>query len=212
MSGIIRHMSIALLWAAAIGSIATAVFTGLLWFVAKAALEGTKQQLTLLVKQAERDGRPYIAADVVPGLHGPGAWDLVVTNNGKSAARNVRYSFDDWDAKGDDDRITDRLKRYLRMPHLMVPGARHRVMWRTVHIRNSETIAAGMDASAGITITYDDDRGKSFSDHYDFDVEALSAASPAPAEGSAKIGTGRELANIDLAIRNLSMHLGELRR
>lgn len=205
-------MDNAMLWVSAIGTVVTSIFTALLWLVAWKTLGGAHEQLRLLRTQVEREARPYIAADVVPGFHGPGHWDLVVRNYGRTAARNVRFAFDEWEPKDGDDYITDSLKSYLHACHTLVPGARHRVMWR--HDANSSTqrTGAGADGLTWLDVSYDDDNGKQYTDRLAVDVELLGAATPAPTEGPTRQGSGSELADINHAVRTLSMHIAELRR
>jgi hypothetical protein len=84
-----------LLWTTALGSLVTALFTAFLWLVAWETLGGAKDQLRLLRQQAEREGRPYVTLDVLPGLHGAWTWDLVVTNTGRTAAKGVTFTFEE---------------------------------------------------------------------------------------------------------------------
>ena len=201
-----------LLWITAIGSVATALFTALLWLVAWRTLSGARTQLSLLRAQAEREGRPYVTADVVPGLHGPGSWDLVVTNSGKTAARDVSFDFDPWKPKDSDDHIIPSLVAYLQASHMLAPGARHRLMWRMNPEHDAGRTEAGADPKGRLTVKYSSDQGETYTDTFAFDVDLLGAASPAPTEGPKAIGTDKELARIDQAIRTLSVHVGELRR
>lgn len=200
------------IWLTAIGSIATAAFTGLLWWAALRTLGGAKDQLKLLREQSELEGRPYVTLDVVPGFHGPGNWDLVLANNGRTAANNLRFEFDKWAPKGHEDHITGPLQDYLSTTHTLAPGSRRRLLWRSEEVSQSSQEAAGADKSQELAVTYQDARGKTYTDTFAFDVEVLGPVSPAPTEGPSKLGSGKELADINLAIRALSHHVGELRR
>lgn len=201
-----------LLWATAIGSVATALFTAFLWLVAWRTLSGARKQLSLLRAQAEREGRPYVTADVVPGLHGAGNWDLIVANTGRTAARDITFDFDDWAPKDSEDHITSSLLAYLRASHVLVPNARHRLHWRMNPDPQFGTTEAGADPSSRLTIKYADDQGQKYTDAFSFDVDLLGAASPVPTEGPKAIGKDKDLARINQAIRTLSVHVGELRR
>ena len=65
-----------------------------------------------------------------------------------------------------------------------------------------------------VAVAYEDYSGKAYTDSFTFDTDLLAAVSPAPIEGPRTGGAegGRELMNIDRAIRNLAGHVGELRR
>ncbi|MBH0110985.1 hypothetical protein I6E81_12480 [Salinibacterium sp. NG22] len=201
----------------AIGTLATAAFTALLWWVAKRALGGTNTQLQLLREQAERDGRPYVTADVVPGMHGGGSWDLVISNSGRSIALDTKFAFDVWPRGGKDDHVSEDLIRFLKEPQTLVPGARKRVVWRS-QIKRSGTPAFSVGAPEGHTLvlTYSDELGKQYRTEFSFNSSTIGAAAPMPQEGSrttAGLGDQRAiLTDIDYALRTLNIHVGELRR
>lgn len=203
-----------LLWLAAIGSVATALFTAFLWLVAWRTLGGARDQLTLLREQAERDGRPYVMAEVVPGLHGAGSWDLVVTNSGRSMAIELQFLFDEWERRGESDYITDHLVKYLRQSEMLVPGARKRVMWRRE--LDGHISEAGAPETMKLTIRYRDEPGNQYQTEFIFALKSLGAAAPAPDEGRTRNGSNddvsKNLADISHALRALNGHVGELRR
>lgn len=201
-----------LLWLTAIGSVATALFTAFLWLVAWRTLFGARDQLGLLSKQAAREGRPFVSAEVVPGLHGGGFWDLVVKNYGRTAARNVRFEFESWEPVDPDDHITERLIAYLDAAHMLVPGAHHRVMWRMNEEPHAKRPAAGADARSSLGVEYNDDQGERFTDTFEFNLDVLGPVFPTPTSGPEVPGAGKDLANIERALRTLNVHVGELRR
>lgn len=170
-------------------------------------------QVYLLRQQMADSTRPYVVADVVPGLHGAGSWDLTLHSTGRSAARRVRISTEPsaWGPRDYSDRITEPLLEYLKRERDLPPGARQRVMWS--YAREDDEHAGG-PAVATVTVTYRDDVGKTYEESFTFDTDALAKVSPVPSEGPRKSGAeaGKELMNIDRSIRNLSQHLGELRR
>lgn len=202
-------METTLLWITATGSVLTAVFTCALWLVGWRTLGGAREQLKLLREQAERDGRPYLAIDVVPGLHGAGFWDLVIENTGRSVARAVKLEVPRWDAADPDDHITEPLRRFLAATHTIGPGARRRVMWR---MSRDDIGVAGAPAVTTLAVAYQDETGGDLGESVTFDLETLAPLAPSPTEGARKGAGGRDLANIDFALRALSSHIAELRR
>ncbi|GAA3613388.1 hypothetical protein GCM10022199_16700 [Marihabitans asiaticum] len=171
-------------------------------------------QVYLLRRQMRDDARPYVVADIVPSLHGPGAWDLTLHSTGRSAARRVRITTDpkSWTARDPDDHISEPLLAYLAREHEFPPGTRHRVMWQYAHKGTGQL--SGAPSVVTVTVAYQDDRGKPFNESFAFDVGILGKVSPAAWGGPRKGASedGNELNNIDRAIRTLSQHVGELRR
>lgn len=171
-------------------------------------------QIVLLRRQMKEDARPYIVVDVVPGLHGAGSWDFVLQSTGRSTAHCVTVTTDP--ALGSEelhseDHITDPLVKYLGQARSLPPGARHRVMWRYEHEGEE---SAGAPAKISVRTTYRDDHRKRYTGTFEFDIDALAKVAPVPNDGPRKSGSenGKELQNIDRAIRNLARHVGELRR
>lgn len=172
-------------------------------------------QVHLLRKQMKEDARPYVVADVVPGFHGGGSWDLTLHSTGRSTARKVRITTepepDTWNSTDPDDHITKPLVAYLAAERVLPPGARHRVMWRRAEEGRPWS---GAPSVSTVTVAYEDDSGKPYSESFAFDTDLLAEVSPIPSPGARKGESeeGRELMNIDRAIRNLAQHVGELRR
>ncbi len=114
-------MTDALAWTAAIGSILTALATSGLVAVAWFALGGTRDQVKLIQEDSRRRTRPYVYLQIEPGLHGPGHWDLVVKNTGRTSASDVVINVGVLTSEGDDDYITDGLVAYLAEAKIPAP-------------------------------------------------------------------------------------------
>ena len=201
-----------LLWLTAIGSVVTALATCGLVYVGWKTLGGAKEQLVMLRKQAEREGRPYITLQVVPGLHGDGSWDLVVENVGKTMARGVTLDLGDIQPLDDKDYIVGPLKTFAAHPRDIAPSERLRIMWRYSH--EDHNIEAGVSNTVTGCVTYSDDLEQHFTETREFTTQ-LSEAIPVPTTGPTSTGPdepAKTLKNINHAIRALSGHLGELRR
>lgn len=171
-------------------------------------------QIRLLRKQMEQDARPYLVADLVPGLHGTGSWDLVLHSTGRSTAHRVRVITDPalgTKKRDPGDYITDSLVKYLGQARSLPPGARRRVMWRS---ESGGEKPSGAPAEITVKVAYEDENHKVYTEEFDFDTGPIARAAPVPSEGPRKSGSekGQELHNIDRAIRSLAKHVGELRR
>ena len=174
-------------------------------------------QLRMIRKDSRERTRPYVQLDVVPGLHGPGSWDLIVENRGASAALGVVIDAGEFTPLDVEDHIAPIIGKYLLTPKTLVPGARRRVMWGFQ--------LAGRDARAGVleprkaTVTYLDERKASrkwpkprpYRETFVLGDTHGAAVFPAPTEGS-KPNSRDMLAHIDRALRAMNSHIGELRR
>ena len=211
----------------ALGTFLLAFFAYRAWSVASATLEAARlsavagreaadqSRLTVLQMRADSDAmredsarrsRPYVCAEAVPGLWGVGHWDLVIQNQGKSVARDVRLIIDQ-DIPVDD--IGRELQSAVGRAYTLTPSARHRFAWRTVLEGNE----AGMPGEVALRVEYLDDQGRPFRD--DFQVDTTNGnAYPAPQVGEVVLGNEPEnvLKNIRFAIEALNTHVGELRR
>lgn len=186
----------------AFAMVAGALFTGGLLLVAWRQLGGLRRQI-------ESDARPYVVAQVVPGLGGVGTLDLVLQNFGKSIAHDVTLNIGSHKKLGDKDFITEALMTFASTPRVLVPGARIRVFWARLPDGGKEP--AGIQEPQPVTISYRDDKRHSFAETYTLGEIGVHV-SPAPATGSSRQGKDGDLKNIENAIRALSIHLGELRR
>ena len=164
--------------------------------------------------------RPYVFVQRVPGLHGPGTWDLKVSNLGASIATGILLKIaPEWEAADEGDTHTQALKEALRIPMSLPPNSHVRLLWRIDRKGDHGRVErAGAPSNAHVTATYygNVDR-KSRREGYSetFQVRTDQAiAMPAPTEGSKVNGKedGNELKNIYRALRTLNSHVGELRR
>lgn len=92
---------------------------------AAAALAANEQARFDSIEQT----RPYVYADVVPGLAGLHTWDLGVANVGKSAARELTLDYDSWPAPMDDV-ATAVHEWFHHTPRTLPPGCSIRALWR----------------------------------------------------------------------------------
>lgn len=113
-------------------------------------------QLRLIRKDSRERTRPYVQLDVVPGLQGPGSWDLVIENRGASTALNVVVDGGEYTPQVENDHIVPDLGKYLLAPKTLVPGARRRVMWG--YSTNDPHIRAGVLDPRDVMVTYLDER------------------------------------------------------
>ncbi|MGG5258639.1 hypothetical protein [Phycicoccus avicenniae] len=172
------------------------------------------RQLVLIRRDSHDRTRPYVQLDVVPGLQGPGSWDLVIENRGASTALQVVVDPGVIHPLDRDDHISPVVGDYLETPKSLVPGARRRVMWGY----DSGGVKAGVLEPRHVTVTYVDERlaarrwrTKPYRETLLVGEALGPAAFPAPFEGP-KPTSQDMLAHIDRAIRTLNTHVGELRR
>lgn len=123
-------------------SVATGIFSAIValialfaWRTARATLHATRDAAVAAREsneQAKIDSieqtRPYVYAEVVPGLHGVGMWDLRIANVGKSAARDLTLGYDEWPEVPDD--VGRALRTFFETPRTLPPGCSIRAIWR----------------------------------------------------------------------------------
>lgn len=180
------------------------------------------KSLTQLVDDSKQRTRPYVSAQLQPGLWGPGSSDLRVSNDGESMAYDVVIDFDipdqnDWP---EDEWILPRLEKHL-VGHsfYLPPHTAQRFMWRSKERPDERgEVVYGMPSPVTVTVMYND------LEHHDPDhqdvkdwrfkekyrlTNDLHAAVPVPQEGSENLD---KLRSIDGVLRAIAVHIGELRR
>jgi hypothetical protein len=211
-------------WAAAGAWVTTLLTVGLLigavlaWRTAKDTLGQTK----VAHKQMEADSieqtRPYVYAHLVPGLAGIGTWDLLITNTGKSPARNLTIECDALPES--DDILTGPLRTLFSTPRSLPPGANVRTYWK-VGLRNPDSRWAdgtrtpmGIVNQAKLSLRYtsDDPSKPSYQDEYILD-DATIGQTPAPWTGpDMKQGLSPEAQDLHKVLAAIAANIGELRR
>lgn len=174
-------------------------------------------QLRMIGKDSRDRTRPYVQLDVVPGIQGPGSWDLIIENRGASAALQVVIDGGEFEPQDEKDHITPELGKYLLRPQTLVPTARRRVMW--AYSNNELKIQAGVLEPRDVKVSYLDERkAKSrlgrrspYTDTFTLDGALGGAVFPSPSEGPVP-NSKDMLKHIDSALRTLNVHVGELRR
>ncbi len=162
-------------------TLATAVFTAALaamaffaWRTAKATLDASRrasEAAEAANEQARRDSieqtRPYVYVEVIPGLWGVGAYDVRISNSGRSTARQVTLEFDSWPEAPDD--IAQEVQRLFATPRTLPPGTTLRAIWRIEGHLADGTREAGMGTDGQIAVSYtsDDPSQPSYSDVFD---------------------------------------------
>lgn len=83
-------------------------------------------------EQARRDSieqtRPYVDGEVLPSLVGPRLYDLRISNVGSSAARDLRFEFDNWPDPIDE--VAEKIKVLFDTPRTLPSNASIRAFWR----------------------------------------------------------------------------------
>lgn len=211
-------------WLSAYATLATAIISlGLLvgallaWRVARATLDQSKRTHEQMEKDSIEQTRPYVYAHLVPGLAGMTTWDLVITNTGKSTARNLTIMCDTW--PDIDDELSKSLRKMFETPQSLPPGVSLRTMWKLSldegqRWSDGTDDPAGIAAGAGLHLSYtsDDPSKPSYTDHYRLD-DSVIGMTPVPSTGPRVNATftpaETQLHNI---LREAAIHIGELRR
>lgn len=211
-------------WWAAAGSIFTALLTlGLLvgayaaWRTAKESLDQAREaQLQIKLDSIEQT-RPYVFAQIVPGLGGPSAWDLLIRNSGRSAATGLTISTDDWPET--DDLIVKQLRKMFATNQTIPPGVSLRSFWRIDPAPGSTRADGGpevdgMPKTATLTMRYtsQDPAHPHYEDTYVISTETI-GLTPAASTGphpSTKLTPAE--ASLHKMLGRIVQSISELRR
>lgn len=178
-------------WSAFVTAIITfGLFVGALlaWQVAADTLDHAKRAQDQLRRDSIEQTRPYVYAQLVPGIAGLATWDLIITNTGKSIARNLTIECDAWPEK--DDVVTGPLRKLFSSPQSLPPGTNIRTFWQLGipaghKDENGSTDPTGVVGRADITLHYssDDPANPSYTDSFSVDPELFARAVPGPFTG-----------------------------
>lgn len=129
---------------------------------ARAAHDANEQ----MGRDSKEQTRPYVYAELLPGLAGMHSFDLRVSNAGRSCARELTLSVADWpdaDSQHDAGKALDALKVLCDTPRSLPPGCSIRSFWR-IEVDNEPP--TGMDRDVELTIRYAADDGAEYTDLY----------------------------------------------
>lgn len=224
-------MSFALLHPSWVSAISGAVGV----IVAIVAVVLTVRQLTLTGRQmratarreaedSEARTRPYVSLDVVPSVTGPPAFDLTISNQGKTTARDVRIALvgQEFGAQSEGDVIGPALGRLFAVGFDLAPGARRRIFW--YHPEEPSATPAGplgVPIAAEILATYGWTQGngrldRAYEERLSYDLTELPKLLPLPSSGMEAQGNASDITthvrNVVHSLRSIAQHLGEARR
>ena len=154
-----------------IGLLLAAIWAGRTAIEAMRASKVASEAAREANEQARRDSieqtRPYVYVEILPSLQGFGVYDLRISNVGRSAARNLRFEFDNWPDPIDD--VAERIQTFFSTPRTLPPNASIRVYWRMVGNFTDGTSEAGMPEAGKIRVLYtsDDESEPQYEDEYD---------------------------------------------
>lgn len=99
--------------------------------------------------------RPYVSASIVPSLGGTSAWDLIVRNTGRSAAKELTISVSKWP---EDDSLIEALREMFKTPQTIAPEASVRAYWSLGDSKAPRSqVPVGFLGAVDLTISYQGD-------------------------------------------------------
>ncbi|MEA5054746.1 MAG: hypothetical protein VB093_15010 [Propionicimonas sp.] len=179
------------------------VFAVFAWRTAHRTLEESRKASVAAQKSAEaaeaaneqlrRDSigqtRPYVFAEILPGLAGVTSWDIRITNAGKSSARELTLRPLKWPNR--EDTVMQSLRELMETPRTLPPGCSIRALWRLgppepgTYTKGAEEM--GMDERGQVSVMYrSDDRDQpAYVDVFDVNTHGaglwpVPEAGPAP--------------------------------
>lgn len=166
-------------------SLATTILTGLLvagawlaWRTAKATLTANRlaaDAARQANEQARRDSieqtRPYIYAQICPGLASTRSWDLRISNTGRSTAKALTLEFSDWPQDLDD--VSTEVRKLFDTPRSLPPKCNIRTIWRLEGNFTDGTTEAGLPRLGTITVRYasDDPSAPRYDENFDVQID-----------------------------------------
>lgn len=186
----------------------------------------TAAQMRIAARRETADSesrtRPYVSAQVVVGIAGSSTFDLVLTNRGRSTARDIKLaprvgSF------GDDPDVPTTLAQALQQMCStgfdLVPGERRRVFWRLDPI-DTELDRGKQPPSVRdvLTLTYawePDDISlplRNYEEKVSIDLTDYAVLIPSPSTGASSVGMNgmeREVRDLAHAVRAGANHVAE---
>lgn len=176
------------------------------------AAEAANEQLR---RDSIEQTRPYVFAEVLPGLAGATTWDIRITNAGKSSARELSLTPSKWPAR--DDSVTRSLRELLETPRTLPPGCSIRALWRVdppePGTYTDGPAEMGMDEHGRVEVEYrsDDPEQPSYTDV--FDINSLGVGLwPVPESGPMPDGLSGDLRKFYRLGQALVRRVGELGR
>ncbi|WP_407316608.1 hypothetical protein UQW22_09815 [Isoptericola halotolerans] len=201
-------------WASVATAVATSVLAVAALFAYRAAM-ATLRTAQESNRQAQRDSiartRPYVHAEIIPGLAGHQCYDLRITNTGRSTARNLVGDVVTWPSDLDD--VGEQIRDLLTTPRSLPPGASLRVMWRLEGAFTDGTSEAGMGPQHIVKLEYSSDDPSA--PRYEDQFEALTIRSglwPMPSDGPNPQNLHGEALQFYKLGRALVRQVGELSR
>lgn len=190
----------------------------LAWQVAADTLRHAKAAQDQLRRDSIEQTRPYVYVQLVPGLNGEAAWDLIITNTGKSIARRLTIECDAWPENHDP--VSEAMQKLFSTPQSLPPGTHLRTFWQLgipegAKDEHGNTCPWGVTGPANVTLHYssDDPTNPVYTDTFSVDTDLFGGALPGRYTGpepSTGLSGGERDRHSMLAA--LAHHLGEMRR
>lgn len=170
-----------------------------------------RQDSADMQSDSARASRPYLFAQLVPGLAGELTWDLVIENTGRSGAFNTTMKI--YSPIKSDDIVTQGAQRLAKSGVAIPPGGRIRTLWFVGASEFANPPEEMGYPSARISLNYSNADGQFFNDpSVEVEPNAL-GITPVPSTGPVvDSGSDEHALNAIHALRAIALHLGEVHR
>lgn len=192
----------------AVGTLLTAIATVGLVVGAIMAWQVAKANLRHLRDDSRAQTRPYVYAQLVPGIAGAPTWDLIVRNSGRSSAKNLQIDVSAWPETDD---VIVALKNLFETPQTLPPGTSIRTFWSLGKRHDPQsTGATGIDIPVDLTVRYgsDDPDAPNYTETFRIDSEGIG---PTPVAHSG-IELPPNATPTEKKLKEIVLALNELRR
>lgn len=196
---------------ATVASVVTAPATVGLVIGAYFAWKTAKKTLNQMEEDSKAQSRPYVHAWIVPSIGGGQAWDLLVKNTGKSTAKNLKLSVDEWP---EDDALTEALRTFFEAGQSLPPNSTIRTYWYLgEREQEGSTGSTGFDVATRIYLNYEGlEPSDKFSESFVLDTRSV-GMTPVGASGVDLVRpyskTEKKLSEIVTALNNMRREISD---
>lgn len=184
----------------------TAAATVALFVGAILAWRTAKKTLKQMELDSKAQTRPYVHVRLEPSIGGSKAWDLVLSNTGRTVAKNVRFTVSPKPTREDD--VTRDMAALASTRQHLAPDTQVRSFWDLGPTNeDDETTNRGFVGEHIVTISYDDQEGEEYADTFKLDASAFKMT-PVGWEGAKNDKQG----TIEDRLNNIVRAISELRR
>src|SRR5699024_5915816 len=156
----------------AIGTGVTALATALLVWGAFAAWHAARDTLEQMKEDSKLQTRPYVHVRLEPSIGKSRAWDVVLSNTGRTIAQNVRFEVTPWPTR--EDLVTRDMATLSNSGQHLAPNTHIRTYWYLGPVPDQDTRTnRGFEGEHTVTVHYENQENERYTDIFALDESAF---------------------------------------